>query len=793
MSTIAKYRTNIIAGLTRRGSEREVERGNDPPMSPPPGPSTSQVVSPTLQERRPDPPSHSVQEAPPPPLTTPKKVSPAAETKTPKAKPQGIQPSTPKSFSSPRTPSHRAGKAGEVIVLGGTVGGGGRSRSQDRTGNVSSYELREMQKPTFTGTDDDSIGSRKSTLSVLGCAVNNLAPRGVKFDRTPEPLIVARAVVAKDDAILEETKTAEWSPITPTKVASAKEDTVVHVSASPPRSMNRGGVSFQEETKTEWVSPKSTKETISDVVDDDNVIHLKASPAPPSLANSRDDLELAPRQTHWTPPPAKATSDVIHLNMNMHAKGEAFEESKTQWASPPLPSSPPRLHQQQHHHLLHSHQKQSSANDVIHLNVSPTSVTAKPEAFGSIEESKEMPWAPSSRAAVARPESSNDVIHLNLGGGADVPLLRAIFEESSKQQQLAQEREQQQAMLYRAAKEEALRKSTKKVKQLSDVIQLNVGGRSDIATTRRTLTSIPGSLLAEMFSAGSGGWEDAMERDRDGNIFLDQPSEHFRTMIDILRSRLSEAGDYAEEPLPDYDLSFLRMLTHFGVTLGIYQIAIEPVYVGYSSEIEIQNHPHFMVQTNNFSTFVLKQIDHDLPVQSFTVELKRFTRARIGFVKSHVLDDFKHTSEATSAEDSHILDAFKDHLEESHLTASSKFHRYFAPDHSEIYFDNDDLDEGSIVQCTLHHGPPQEIGMQRQSSSGLINMSASTTTRRRVYPVFSVNGEEIQNDSFAEGLDAAAVPRMGSILNDHFLPCFSVDGCMKITDITYGKNEEWLV
>lgn len=61
----------------------------------------------------------------------------------------------------------------------------------------------------------------------------------------------------------------------------------------------------------------------------------------------------------------------------------------------------------------------------------------------------------------------------------------------------------------------------------SDVLHLNVGGEL-CCTLRSTLCCVPHSMLASKFS---GRWDDALEKDRDGNFFVDQPMELFRPML----------------------------------------------------------------------------------------------------------------------------------------------------------------------------------------------------------------------------------------------------------------------
>ena len=66
----------------------------------------------------------------------------------------------------------------------------------------------------------------------------------------------------------------------------------------------------------------------------------------------------------------------------------------------------------------------------------------------------------------------------------------------------------------------------------SDVIELNVGGKI-IATTRQTLTSIPQSILATLFT---GRWEYKLPIDDDENIQLDFHPTLFRHLLDQLQS-----------------------------------------------------------------------------------------------------------------------------------------------------------------------------------------------------------------------------------------------------------------
>ncbi len=64
-----------------------------------------------------------------------------------------------------------------------------------------------------------------------------------------------------------------------------------------------------------------------------------------------------------------------------------------------------------------------------------------------------------------------------------------------------------------------------------DVLQLNVGGEI-ITTTRQTLTKIPKSSFSYVFN---GRWEHKLQRDPEGNIFLDFNPILFRHLLDQLQ------------------------------------------------------------------------------------------------------------------------------------------------------------------------------------------------------------------------------------------------------------------
>jgi len=84
----------------------------------------------------------------------------------------------------------------------------------------------------------------------------------------------------------------------------------------------------------------------------------------------------------------------------------------------------------------------------------------------------------------------------------------------------------------------------------TDVLRLNVGGDPSFATTRKTLTCLGHSRLAELFS---GRWDSALPRDESGRIFLDFDPAQFRALLDWLGD-VCRIGPSANLPDPEESL-----------------------------------------------------------------------------------------------------------------------------------------------------------------------------------------------------------------------------------------------
>ena len=160
----------------------------------------------------------------------------------------------------------------------------------------------------------------------------------------------------------------------------------------------------------------------------------------------------------------------------------------------------------------------------------------------------------------------------------------------------------------------------------SDVLHLNIGG-SKTTVLRRTLTSVPGSMLASRFS---GRWDDSIERDKDGDIFIDQEFSIFEPMINYLRNKANGNETY---PIRSPFISgrtpdFYRMVEYYGMTDGIFPIKLTN-YAG--SEDSAATHVSKIVNTKEWTTFRLLLDGHSRSIKTYEVTLGDVQRIQIGW------------------------------------------------------------------------------------------------------------------------------------------------------------------
>ena len=95
----------------------------------------------------------------------------------------------------------------------------------------------------------------------------------------------------------------------------------------------------------------------------------------------------------------------------------------------------------------------------------------------------------------------------------------------------------------------------------NDILHINVGGQK-LTTKRSTPCQVEDSLLATMFS---GRWEESLERDQDGVVFLDFNPQYFVLILDYLRAtRIAPPGTRIPWPkVPDDQLKYFNILLQY--------------------------------------------------------------------------------------------------------------------------------------------------------------------------------------------------------------------------------------
>ncbi len=172
----------------------------------------------------------------------------------------------------------------------------------------------------------------------------------------------------------------------------------------------------------------------------------------------------------------------------------------------------------------------------------------------------------------------------------------------------------------------------------NDVMQLNVGGRTNIAVLRSTLTQFEDSMLAAKFS---GRWDDSMEKDSDGRIFIDQDPESVMILITYLRmrmnNRLKEIPN-TNRPTPTYQ--FCTMLEYYNLIPGIYP----QTWVGLKNNAAGNDPNNFVCEEIAYGTVKLVTKDGEYAtvvhpyggivtpqVHEFTVEFDKGTNGAVGW------------------------------------------------------------------------------------------------------------------------------------------------------------------
>jgi hypothetical protein len=167
------------------------------------------------------------------------------------------------------------------------------------------------------------------------------------------------------------------------------------------------------------------------------------------------------------------------------------------------------------------------------------------------------------------------------------------------------------------------KKRMQSITREDDIISLNVGGEK-MSCKRSTLCQIQNSLLSSMFN---GRWEDKLERDAKGNIFLDWNPYFFRKILNYLRAKRIESPD-RPAPFPvvnkDQEEDFSNFLSYLGIQDIIPKCGeIEESFEECFNNISIQEDGK--VATHNYTInhgYVLGKNEYSEGTYKFTLKIE---------------------------------------------------------------------------------------------------------------------------------------------------------------------------
>lgn len=160
-----------------------------------------------------------------------------------------------------------------------------------------------------------------------------------------------------------------------------------------------------------------------------------------------------------------------------------------------------------------------------------------------------------------------------------------------------------------------------------DVLHLNVGGSRVVAVMRRSLTHFENSRLAARFS---GRWDDSLERDKEGNFFIDEDPQVFLPLLNHLRQCDQKTRNemMIEPPTPRHQ--FCNMLEYYGLMLCVY-----PQYwrQEWGKDDGVVNDDSYTISSTNTVSAFGFYADIPLNAASFTAVFDEYCIAQIGWAE----------------------------------------------------------------------------------------------------------------------------------------------------------------
>jgi len=158
-----------------------------------------------------------------------------------------------------------------------------------------------------------------------------------------------------------------------------------------------------------------------------------------------------------------------------------------------------------------------------------------------------------------------------LGNDESVTLIQQFNQSMNKRLKVVREEEEK----IRKEKEMMNAVVSANIKD-DDIIEINVGCEMILGSKRSTLCLAEGSMFSNMFS---GRWDDALTRDKEGRVFIDEDPELIKIIVNFLRRKKREDPDrpiYTYPMIPeDKKEDFLSLLNYFGLTCFFFGVPFD--------------------------------------------------------------------------------------------------------------------------------------------------------------------------------------------------------------------------
>lgn len=203
--------------------------------------------------------------------------------------------------------------------------------------------------------------------------------------------------------------------------------------------------------------------------------------------------------------------------------------------------------------------------------------------------------------------------------GATASLLELLEEREKALQQREEDLNRRESLLQAAANGA----------KPDDILYLNVGGCTQIAVSRKTLTLINGSVLGAMFSKN---WEDGLHQDSEGNIFIDQDPESFMKLLTFLRSIANDVHDLGVNP-PTHSEPLDRLLDYYDMKMVMYPVDIKKM-TGSTDDDNVVIEKSY-IATRELASFILVAgARHGRSIRSFKIWIGEISMLNIGWTSN---------------------------------------------------------------------------------------------------------------------------------------------------------------